>query len=68
MSHFKITKITENEITVHSNLWNWSFTFNRFNGHMIGGIELASRLSDDGAELAEWALEKAKTVVAEAPA
>ena len=56
MSHFKITEITENEITVHSHLWNWSFTFDRFDGHMTGGIELASRLTDDGAELAEWAI------------
>ena len=59
MLTFTITDKIEDQIRTHSEDLNWSFTFD-LQGRMIDGFELAHRLEDEGAALAEWALEAAE--------
>ena len=36
--------------------WGWRFVFDA-DGGCVGGVELCSRFADDGAELAQWAID-----------
>ena len=55
MLTFTITRRSSYIIRAHSDDLNWTFEFDS-QGRMIDGFELAHRLDDEGAALAEWAV------------
>lgn len=58
-----------NEIDIHSNIiridcieMNWEYAFDLETGEMINGLEMARELKDDGARLAEWAIDPSRKI------
>ena len=51
----KVIARQQDTVEVYVDAWDWSFVFD-MKGHVIRGIELCHRFSDDGASLAAWAI------------